>query len=105
MEEVYKVARMIATQVSPASVTSAKRQMYGELLHLHPREAIDGSKAIIGHFMKQADFQEGIAAYNERRLPHFADPTIEPRPGAAAGGPRGTVPCPGTSGVPGHVAC
>lgn len=77
MEEVYKVARMIASQVSPASVTSAKRQMYAELLHLHPKQAIDASKELIGHFMRQPDFQEGIAAYNERRAPRFGDPVIE----------------------------
>ncbi|GAA4669558.1 enoyl-CoA hydratase-related protein [Gordonia humi] len=80
MDEVYKTARMIAEQVSPASVTSAKRQMYSELLHLSPRSAIDGSKGIIDHFMRQPDFQEGIAAYNERRAPRFADPVLEPRP-------------------------
>ncbi|MFC0249737.1 enoyl-CoA hydratase-related protein [Citricoccus parietis] len=79
LENVYTTARMIARQVSPASVTSAKRQMYADLLHHHPGRSIDDSKGLIGGFMKSPDFQEGVKALQEKRSPRFPDPQLPPR--------------------------
>ncbi|MGF9664195.1 enoyl-CoA hydratase-related protein [Arthrobacter crystallopoietes] len=84
LEEVYKTARMVATQVSPASVTSAKRQLYADLLHNRPGYSIEHSKEIIDEFMNQPDFQEGIKAFSEKRAPKFGAPAIPDRRPATA---------------------
>ncbi|HVW42162.1 MAG TPA: hypothetical protein VHC18_12510 [Amycolatopsis sp.] len=68
---------MIAGRVSPASVTSAKRQLYADLLHHNVGTAIETSKELIGVMMTQPDFKEGVAAYAQRRRPRFADPAVK----------------------------
>ncbi|MGO9266053.1 MAG: enoyl-CoA hydratase-related protein [Candidatus Binataceae bacterium] len=68
---VYKIASSIATGVSPASATSAKRQLYMGLLDGGVGDAIEDSKRLIGEFMKQPDYKEGVAALLERRPPRF----------------------------------
>ncbi len=68
---VYKIASSIATGVSPASATSAKRQLYMGLLDGGVGDAIEDSKRLIGEFMKKPDYKEGVAALLERRPPRF----------------------------------
>jgi enoyl-CoA hydratase/carnithine racemase len=72
---VYKIASSIATGVSPASATSAKRQLYTGLLDGEVGDAIEDSKRLIGEFMKQPDYKEGVAALLERRPPRFPRPS------------------------------
>lgn len=76
LDEVYRTARMIADQVSPAAITSAKRQMYADLLHHGVGGAIEHSKELIGVMMRQPDFKEGVAAHAEKRRPRFADAVV-----------------------------
>ena len=76
---VYETARMIATEVSPASVTSAKRHLYADLLHARPGFAVEQSKELNRQFTGQPDFREGVRAFGERRRPEFAPPVIAPR--------------------------
>lgn len=71
IDHVYKVAKYIASQVSPTAVTVAKRQLYSELLHLNIGEAIDNSKELIGLLMHVPDFNEGVSALVEKRDPNF----------------------------------
>jgi enoyl-CoA hydratase/carnithine racemase len=69
--EVDTCARTIAA-ASPLAVTTAKRQMWGDLLHDDPRAAVEESKAQIGKLMAEPDYAEGVAALLEKRPPRFA---------------------------------
>ena len=69
-DRVATYARLLAT-VSPASVATAKRQMWGDLLHDDPRSAVESSKELIGEMMQQPDYLEGVAAMREKRQPRF----------------------------------
>ncbi|MFD9668577.1 enoyl-CoA hydratase-related protein [Rhodococcus sp. NPDC059968] len=84
LDKVYEVADYIATQVSPASATGAKRQIYAELLHSNVGTAVEDSKDLIEQFMQQPDFKEGVAAMAERRAPQFAAPAPETLPAPPA---------------------
>lgn len=75
LPNVYRVASSIATGVSPASATIAKRQLYGELLRSDVGQAVEDSKRLIGELMKKPDYKEGVAALLERRPPKFPRPT------------------------------
>ena len=70
------VARMIATEVAPASATTAKRQLYAELLQGDVGAAVEDSKRLIGELMGQPDYAEGVRALLERRPPRFGNPTL-----------------------------
>ena len=59
-------------EASPDSVTAAKRQLWGDLLHHDPHAAVENSKALIGEMMQRPDYTEGVAAIREKRRPHFA---------------------------------
>lgn len=69
-ERVADYARMVA-QASPGAVATAKRQLWGDLLHDDPARAIEESKDLIGDHMKHPDYTEGVAAMMEKRTPRF----------------------------------
>lgn len=71
MDAVYDYARLLAA-ASPAAVTTAKRQIWDDLLRTSPAAAVEESKDLIGRHMQTADYKEGIAAMMERRPPRFA---------------------------------
>ena len=68
--EVDTYARTIAA-ASPLAVTTAKRQMWADVLHGDPRAAVEESKAQIGKLMAEPDYAEGVAALLEKRPPRF----------------------------------
>ena len=68
--EVDSYARTIAA-ASPLAVTTAKRQMWADVLHGDPRAAVEESKAQIGKLMAGPDYAEGVAALLEKRPPRF----------------------------------
>lgn len=67
---VDRYAHLLAS-VSPDSVTTAKRQLWGDLLHDDPRAAVEQSKALIGDMMQRPDYAEGVAAQREKRPANF----------------------------------
>lgn len=77
---------MIAGRVSPASVTSAKRQLYADLLHHNVGTAIETSKELIAVMMTQPGFKKGVAAPASPIPPSNADHAGEQPAGGAVGG-------------------
>jgi enoyl-CoA hydratase/carnithine racemase len=74
LEAVDAYARQVAA-ASPAAVTTAKRQLWGDLLHNDPAAAVEESKRLIEVHMKSADFAEGVAALQAKRSPRFQPAT------------------------------
>jgi enoyl-CoA hydratase/carnithine racemase len=63
-------AHLIAA-ASPEAVSTAKRQMWADVLHNDPRSAVDESKALIGKLMQHPDYAEGVSALMNKRPPVF----------------------------------
>ena len=63
-------AAMLAA-ASPDSVSTAKRQLWGDLLHGNPAAAVEESKALIGKLMQGPDYAEGVKALLDKRPPRF----------------------------------
>jgi enoyl-CoA hydratase/carnithine racemase len=57
--------------MSPTAVSTAKRQLWGDLLQPSPRAAVEQSKELIGKLMNEPDYVEGVAAFLEKRAPRF----------------------------------
>jgi enoyl-CoA hydratase/carnithine racemase len=70
-EAVAEFAAQLAA-ASSVAVTTAKRQLWGDLLHGDPRAAVEHSKELIGQHMQHPDYAEGVAALREKRPPRFA---------------------------------
>lgn len=64
----------VLAAVSPAAVTTTKRQLWAELLNADPRAAVESSKELIGEHMRGPDYAEGVAALKEKRSPRFGVP-------------------------------
>ncbi|TKA01034.1 enoyl-CoA hydratase-related protein [Actinacidiphila oryziradicis] len=69
-KHVDEFAHMLAA-ASPEAVTTAKRQLWADLLHSDVRAAVEESKALIGALMNKPDYAEGVAALMEKRAPKF----------------------------------
>jgi enoyl-CoA hydratase/carnithine racemase len=83
-EAVQAYAHQLAA-ASPAAVTSAKRQLWGDLLHSDPATAVEESKKLIEVHMQSADFAEGVAALQAKRTPRF-----QPVPSSSASSQEGS---------------
>ena len=67
---VAEFARNLATTVSPASLRETRRQIYTDL-HRDIGSAVRHSNLRLDEMMRGRDFQEGVAALQERRAPVF----------------------------------
>jgi enoyl-CoA hydratase/carnithine racemase len=70
LEAVYDYARTLAS-VSPSAATTAKRQIWGDLLSADPAACVEASKLLIGQHMSHPDYAEAIAAMREGRPAKF----------------------------------
>jgi len=61
----------LARHVSPASVAATKAQLWGDLLHGDPAEAVRRSMTLLREMATGPDFVEGTRALAERRPPEF----------------------------------
>ena len=71
LAESLAYARMLATEVSPASMAATKEQMYADLLHGDVGASVRDAEARLESMMRGPDFAEGVAALTERRAPRF----------------------------------
>jgi enoyl-CoA hydratase/carnithine racemase len=73
MAAVGAYAAKLAHEVSPASISVTKRQLYRDLLELggNPASSIEDSITALSEMMGGADYREGVAALRERRAPRF----------------------------------
>lgn len=76
-DAVTDYARMLATEVSPASLAATKRQLYTDL-HRDVGTAVREAESLMAEMMRGADFAEGVAALAGHRPPRFADPPAGP---------------------------
>ena len=81
-DRVGTYARMLATEVSPASMAASKRQVY-EAFHTSAAEAVRAAEALIDPMMSGPDYREGVAALREKRAADYWDlPVGQPDIGA-----------------------
>lgn len=70
MEEVSDYANMLATQVSPRSVSIMKKQIYEAQFQTLEEAAVSADKALLSSLLSM-DFKEGVAHFLEKRNPKF----------------------------------
>jgi enoyl-CoA hydratase/carnithine racemase len=73
MEATYEYARMLATEVSPASMAATKLQLYADA-YTTAADAVEDAQRRLETMMGEPDFAEAVAARREGRPPRFADP-------------------------------
>jgi enoyl-CoA hydratase/carnithine racemase len=71
-ERVADIARNMARNGSPRAMEQTKRQIYADLMESDVGARVEDSKRLIGEFMRQPDFREGVTAQREQRGPRFA---------------------------------
>ncbi|HEY2216806.1 MAG TPA: enoyl-CoA hydratase [Solirubrobacteraceae bacterium] len=71
LEETLAYAHELATQCSPASMATMKRQVYAALDEGLPSAEAEADRLMLASF-SQPDFIEGVSSFVERREPRFA---------------------------------
>ncbi len=64
-------AQHLATGVGPQALATTKAQLYRDLLHHSPADAIHHAQRLLEEAMTTAKYREGVAALRERRPPDF----------------------------------
>ena len=64
-------AREMATEISSSSLRESKRQLYADL-HGDVGSAVAESERLLERMTMEADFGEGVAAWQEKRPPRFS---------------------------------
>jgi enoyl-CoA hydratase/carnithine racemase len=67
---IYEYARVLAHEVSPASIVATKRQLYADL-HGDVGTAVEVSNQLLEEHMRGDDYREGVQALLEKRPPDF----------------------------------
>lgn len=66
----YEYARVLAHEVSPASILASKRQLYADL-HGDVGAAVEVADGLLDEHMRGDDYREGVRALLEKRPPAF----------------------------------
>ena len=66
----YEYARVLAHEVSPASILASKRQLYADL-HGDVGSAVEVSERLLEEHMRGDDYKEGVQALLQKRPPAF----------------------------------
>ena len=62
--------RLVAT-AGPQALVTTKAQLYRDLLHHSPADAVDHADALLRTAMTTAEYREGVAALREKRAPRW----------------------------------
>ncbi len=73
MGAVYDYARLLAEEVSPASLAATKLQLYSDA-YATAAQSVEDAQRRLDTMMGEADFAEAVAARRQGRPPRFADP-------------------------------
>ena len=76
LEEAYSIARKISADRSPVSVALIRQMMYRNSAESHPLQAHKIESLGI-FYTSQTDGKEGVAAFREKRPPHFTAASSE----------------------------
>jgi enoyl-CoA hydratase/carnithine racemase len=64
-------AEHLATGVGPTALATTKRQLYSDLLHHSPADAIHEAQRVLAVAMGTEEYREGVAALRDQRAPRF----------------------------------
>jgi len=79
MEEALAYAQMLATECSPSSMATIKRQVYGDFERTLA-ESTEQANELMGQSFTRVDFGEGVQSFIERRPPNFAPLEVSSEP-------------------------
>lgn len=68
---VQSYAHVLATNVSPASVSATKRQLYLDLIRHDVGTSVEESETLLNHMMGGPDYAIGVAALRAKQQPRF----------------------------------
>lgn len=74
LDAAQRYARLLATSVGPAAVTTTKAQLYHDLHRHDVAASVADSKRLLDDAMGTAEYREGVAALREGRAPVFRNP-------------------------------
>lgn len=70
LPEALDYARRLLDTVSPNSLRQTRWQIYRDL-HRDVAESVRDSEVLLGEMMREADYQEGVSAFLDRRAPEW----------------------------------
>jgi len=67
----HHYAHELVRSAGPNAVRTTKAQIYDDLLHHHPAQAIERAQRLLDAAMGTAEYREGVAALRDKRSPRF----------------------------------
>jgi enoyl-CoA hydratase/carnithine racemase len=71
VDETLAYARTIASEISPSSLATMKRQLWDDTTGRSLPDSIDDAYALLDRMVGEPDFVEGVKALQEKRPPRF----------------------------------